>query len=169
MTPKTLVVPLDGSEYAERALPIAETVAERIGGSLLLLSAQYHGPLRPHEYLEERAALCGRCPVDLIATKEELAEDAIVDALDNRDDLVVCMTTHGRGRLRWAVLGSVAEDVIRRTGRPTLLVGRNCRTDFLDRSPHLVACSDGSEDSAELAPVAREWADLLGLDHEVAG
>ena len=39
MTPKTLVVPLDGSQYAEHALPIAEAVAERIGGGLLLVSA----------------------------------------------------------------------------------------------------------------------------------
>jgi nucleotide-binding universal stress UspA family protein len=168
MTPKTLVVPLDGSEYSERALPVAEAIAERIGGNLLLVSALYRGPLHPGEYLEDCAARCDRTPVELIAAKEELAENAILDTLRGSDDRVVCMTTHGRGRLRWAALGSVAEDVIRRADRPTLLVGRNCRTDFLDRSSHLVACTDGSEGAMELAPVAREWADLLGLDVRVA-
>ena len=167
MTPKTLVVPLDGSDFAERALPTAEAIAERIGGRLLLLSAQYQGPLRPHEYLEERAAFFERCPVDIMATKEGIAEDLIVEALHGSDDRVVCMTTHGRGRLRWAALGSVAEDVIRRTGRPTLLVGRNCRSDFLDRSSHLVACTAGIDDCAELAPVAQQWAQLLSLDVRV--
>jgi nucleotide-binding universal stress UspA family protein len=42
MAPKTFVVPLDGSEFAERALPVAETLAERLGGSLLLVSAQLY-------------------------------------------------------------------------------------------------------------------------------
>jgi nucleotide-binding universal stress UspA family protein len=167
VTPKTLVVPLDGSAFAERALPIAGTVAERIGGRLLLLSAQYRGPLDPDAYLEERAAGIERCPVDLIATTDQLAEDAIVEAIAGNADRVVCMTTHGRGRLRWAALGSVAEEVIRRTSRPALLVGRHCRTDFLDRSSHLLACTDGSEDCAALVPVVQEWAQLLGLDVRV--
>jgi nucleotide-binding universal stress UspA family protein len=168
MTPKTLVVPLDGSEYAERALPVAEAVAERIGGSLLLVSAQYHGPLEPRAYLEECAVLRDRCPVDVVSTKETYAAEAIVDVLGSDADRVACMTTHGRGRLRWAALGSVAEDVIRRSDRPMLLVGRNCRPDFLGRSSHFVACADGSEDSNELAPAAREWTELLGLDLRVA-
>ena len=166
MTAKTLVVPLDGSEYAERALPVAEALVGRIGGSLLLVSAQYHGPLEPRAYLEERAALHDSCPVEVLATKETYPAQMIADAVGAGDDRVVCMTTHGRGRFRWAALGSVAEDVIRRGDRPVILVGRNCRTDFLDRSTHLVACSDG-DDSNELAPATRAWAELLGLDLRV--
>ncbi|MGO9877529.1 MAG: universal stress protein [Acidimicrobiia bacterium] len=168
MTPKTLVVPLDGSEYAERALPVAEVVAERLGGNVLLVSAQHHGPLDPRAYLEECAARRDRCPVDVAATKDTYAAQAIVDVVGSSSDRVVCMTTHGRGRLRWAALGSVAEDVIRRSDRPMLLVGRNCEAEFLDRSSHLLACADGSEESNGLAPAALEWAELLGLDLRVA-
>ena len=69
MAPKTFVVPLDGSTFAERALPIAAAMADRIGGGLLLVSAQYCGPLRPREYLEQQAAGYDRCPVELIETK----------------------------------------------------------------------------------------------------
>jgi nucleotide-binding universal stress UspA family protein len=168
MTAKTLVVPLDGSEFAERALPIALAVVERIGGRLLLVSAQYHGPLEPRAYLEECAALHDRCPVEVLATKETYAAQIIDEAVRGGDDRVVCMTTHGRGRFRWAALGSVAEDVIRRGDRPVLLVGRHCRPDFLERSSHLVACADGSDDSDDLVPATRAWADLLGLDLRVA-
>jgi nucleotide-binding universal stress UspA family protein len=169
MTPKTLIVPLDGSEFAERALPIAGAIAERIGGGLLLLSAQYHGPLEPHEYLEARASELKGFPVELVATKDQIAEEAILDALAADDDRVACMTTHGRGRLRWAVIGSVAEDVIRRTHRPIVLVGRHCRTDFLERSSHLLACTDGGGyDHLSLVPAAQEWSALLGLDLRVA-
>ena len=77
MTAKTLVVPLDGSEFAERALPVAQAIVERIGGRLLLVSAQYHGPLEPHAYLEECAALNDRCPVEVLATKETYAAQII--------------------------------------------------------------------------------------------
>jgi nucleotide-binding universal stress UspA family protein len=168
MTPKTLVVPLDGSPYAERALPIAEAVAERIGGGLLLVSARYHGPLDPRQYLEEQAALRDRCPVDLIATTEETyAAEIIADAVTAGEDRVVCMTTHGRGGVRWAALGSVAEDVIGRTDRPILLVGRNCRPESLDRS-RLLVCADGSDECPKrLAPAARDWAQMLGLEVHV--
>ena len=168
MTAKTLVVPLDGSEFAERALPVARAVVERIGGRLLLVSAQYHGPLEPRAYLEERAALNDRCPVDILATKETYAAQIIDEAVRGGDDRIVCMTTHGRGRFRWAALGSVAEDVIRRGDRPVLLVGRHCRPDFLERSSHLVACADGSDESDDLVPATRAWAEWLGLDVRVA-
>jgi len=167
MAPKTVVVPLDGSEYAERALPVAEAVAERLGGSLLLVSAQHHNPLELRAYLEECAALRNRCAIDVVETKDTHPSQAVLEVLEGGDDRVVCMTTHGRGRLRWAALGSVAEEIIRASDRPMLLVGRNCRADFLDRSSHLVACADGSDESKELAPAAREWAELLGLDLRV--
>jgi len=167
MAPKTLVVPLDGSEWAERALPVADAVADRIGGRLLLVSSQYYGPLDPAEYLEEIAARYMRNPVDIVTTKDTYAAQAIVEAAQASDDRVVCMTTHGRGSVRWAALGSVAEEVIRRAGRPVLLVGRHCRADFLRDAPNFVAAADGSDQSEELAPAAREWADLLGLDLRV--
>lgn len=167
MSPKTLVVPLDGSEWAERALPIADALADRIGGRLLLVSSQYYGPLDPAEYLEEIAARMPRTPVDVVTTKDTYAAEAIVETVQAGDDRVVCMTTHGRGSVRWAALGSVAEEVIRRAACPVVLVGRHCRPDFLSGAPYLVAAADGSDHSEELAPAAREWAAMLGLDLRV--
>jgi len=58
MNAKTFVVPLDGSENSERALPVAEALATRVGGKLLLVSAELHGPMRPREYLGEQLARC---------------------------------------------------------------------------------------------------------------
>jgi nucleotide-binding universal stress UspA family protein len=168
MTPKTFVVPLDGSEFAERALPVAEALAARIGGGLLLFSAQHFGPLDPAEYLEEVAQRHSRCPVEIESTKETYASGSITDIVEAAPDRVVCMTTHGRGRLRWAALGSVAEEVVRTTRRPTVLVGRNCRPDFLEHSSHLLACSDGTGQDDELAAAAREWSDLFRLSLDVA-
>jgi nucleotide-binding universal stress UspA family protein len=163
MDTKTLVVPLDGSEYSERALPVAEAIAARIGGALVLVSAQFHGPLDPHEYLGEMAARVASCPVDVSATKDTHAAAAIASALEGHDDRVVCMTTHGGGSWRWAAVGSVAEDVIHRTDRPLILVGRHCRNDSLVRGNDLLVCADHADASAALAPAVHAWSAMLEL------
>src|SRR6478735_10246060 len=116
-----LVVPFDGSEYGERGVAVAEALAERIGAALLLVSAQFYGPLDPREYLEETASRVGRCAVEIAPTKHEHVVAAIAKALAESDDRIVCMTSHGRGSLRWAALGSVAEEVIRGADRPMIL------------------------------------------------
>jgi hypothetical protein len=163
MDTKTFVVPLDGSEYSERALPVAEALATRCGGRLLLVSAQFHGPFDPHEYLGEQAARVADCPVEIAPTKTERAAVAIASALEGYDDRIVCMTTHGRGSWRWAAVGSVAEEVICRTDRPMLLVGRHCHADFLERGKDLLVCADRAEAATALAPVVHEWAGVLDL------
>ena len=168
MGAKTFVVPLDASEYSERALPVAESLAVRAGGSLLLVSAKFHGPLDPKAYLEEQAACVTRCPVDIFATKDEHAPAAIAHALVGGDDRIVCMTTHGRGSWRWAAVGSIAEEVIRTADRPLVLVGRRCRTDFLERGKELLVCADRAEAAAALAPDVNAWAAELGLHVRVA-
>jgi nucleotide-binding universal stress UspA family protein len=168
MEMKTIVVPLDSSEQSERALPVAEAIARRINAGLLLVSAQFHGPLDPGEYLEEQAARVRGCPVDIAATRHEHAPAAIASALDAGSDRIVCMTTHGRGSLRLAALGSVAEEVIHGTDRPILLVGPRCRPDFLDNASELLVAVDRPEAAVPLAEPTRRWANALGLRRRVA-
>jgi nucleotide-binding universal stress UspA family protein len=168
MDPKTFVVPLDGSEYSERALPVAGALAARFGGGLVLVSAQFHGPLDPSAYLEECAARITQCPVEVVPTRNEHGAVAIAEALEGGADRIVCMTTHGRGSWRWAALGSVAEEVIQRTDRPLLLVGRHCRADFLARGKDLLVCADRADAAAGLAPAVHDWADRLDLHPRVA-
>jgi nucleotide-binding universal stress UspA family protein len=163
MAAKTFVVPLDGSEYSEQALAVAEVLADRVGGGLLLVSAPFHGPLKPREYLEEVVAKVTKCPVELLATDDFLAPAAISDALAGDDGRIVCMTTHGRGSWRWAAVGSVAEEVIRRTDRPLVLVGRQCRADFLERGHDLLVCAENTAAASALAPIVHTFADLFDL------
>ncbi|MGE5597260.1 MAG: universal stress protein [Hyphomicrobiales bacterium] len=47
----------------------------------------------------------------------------IVEAADEHDVDVIVMATHGRGGLAHVIAGSVTEEVIRRSGRPVLVVG----------------------------------------------
>ncbi len=74
------------------------------------------------DYLRDAAARAGVEPtgVEVIASTGPAHE--IVDSAHARGDLV-CMATHGRGRLGELLLGSVSELVIARSLAPVLLVG----------------------------------------------
>jgi nucleotide-binding universal stress UspA family protein len=145
MYPK-IVVPLDGSDLAEQALPYAEALA-RLGPSTLYLvraaapddetmAADYlartAAQLRADNLVTEVLTAHGR-PSDIVAWKA-----AHVGA-----DLVV-MATHGRGGpSRW-VLGSVADEVLHRTTRPVLLV-REGQRPHPQRPLRVLVPLDGSE------------------------
>ena len=168
MTPTTFVVPLDGSEFAERAVAVAAALAHQSGGGMLLMTALERGPLHPREYLDEIAARHADVPIQRVVDADRYAAEAIVHVLEESPDRIVCMTSHGRGGIRWGMVGSVAEEVIRRASRSTVLVGRHCRDDFLAGAPHMLVCTDGSVSSAQLAPVALDWAERLKLDVHAA-
>jgi nucleotide-binding universal stress UspA family protein len=139
---RNILVPLDGSSFAEQALPWALSLARRAGAGLDLV--------RVHVLYALQEPACGWLPYDpaeeaeckrreqlyLDATARWLAAvsrlpvtPALVFGLGaepildraRRADLVV-MTTHGRGPLGRFALGSVADEVVRRAGLPVLLL-----------------------------------------------
>jgi nucleotide-binding universal stress UspA family protein len=142
---RSILVPLDGSVFGERALPLALGVARRAGAALHL--AHVHslpGPLyvesvhtmentldpqarrRAREYLDGLVTrLAAESPVPVGAAlleTERTVADALMDhVLERRPDLVV-MTTHGRGPLSRFWLGGVADELLRRLPVPLLLV-----------------------------------------------
>ncbi len=166
--PTTLVVPLDGSPAAERAVSVASAIARRLGGGVLLLSASHDGPHEPAQYLAEVAARHPETPAQTFVNSDDVPVDAIVKLVGESDDRVACMTSHGRGRLRWSVLGSTTEEVIRRSDRPVVVVGRHCREDFMTANARMLVCVDGTDASECIAPVALEWAGQLGLESDAA-
>jgi nucleotide-binding universal stress UspA family protein len=127
-----ITVPLDGSRLAAEALPVARTLADRLGSSLRLVRAvQYPlsvesdstGSLAAEvvDSLERTAALylseakleleTGR-PVETAVLRGAPSEALLSDLRENRPDLLV-MTSHGRtGFIKWA-LGSITDKLIR--------------------------------------------------------
>ena len=134
MTASAIVVPLDGSEFARRAQRVALPLAERFG-----------------------------CPVVEVTAERDPA-GAITAAATETTGRVVCMSTHGRGRARRAVLGSVAEQVMTAATEAVLLVGKHCADDWLDTGRGVVVGADGSPAGALAAAAACTWAAALGLD-----
>lgn len=163
-----VVVPLDGSPLAARALGPARSLAETTGASLALMTTRWDNEVaEARKYLQEQAAALGFDRVETTIVDDRVAPDAIL--LEGREPAtVVCMATHGRGGLGQAVLGSVAEAVLRDSDRPVLLVGPSVERgvwEFVHWFAHgnLLMPLDGSKTSEAIVPIAAEWAAMLDL------
>ena len=140
---RSILVPLDGSPLAEQAVPLAASIAQRCGGKLRLilvhelpsvpldpLTAKLFTSIELAARKSERAylrgiqaklreggirlssavTLTGKAGPELAKYVRELGIDLVV------------MATHGRGGIRRAWLGSVADHLIRTLEVPVLLV-----------------------------------------------
>lgn len=155
-----VVVPLDGSSLAETAIPHARAIAA--GGRLTLVTTTWDGDgAKPEEYLEAQAAGMRPDDVDVLVIRDREAPDAILLAAEDRPGSTICMATHGRSGLGEAVLGSVAEAVVRTAVKPVLLVGPGAIAP--NRSLPVVVAVDGPQTAASVAPAAAELADALSV------
>ncbi len=144
--PYRIVVPLDGSRFGEGALPLALALADRQEAALDLVTVTIpqsppvsgrgdategdesieRGRAQASEYLDSVAERIrasgygGALARDVIAPGN--AARSIVRYLAEVEADLVVMTTHGRGPLQRAWLGSTADGVIRRSPCPVLLV-----------------------------------------------
>lgn len=176
----TILVPLDGSPLAERALPHAEVIARATNARIALVRAAQEFALPGVDATPGRVKVMAEAEDYLTAIAERLiAAGLTVDTGVVNDnptatilseaeirpaDLIV-MATHGRGGLGRLVYGSVAEAVLRRTTVPLLLVrawGEESQAaPFADR-PRLLVPLDGSAFAEEALPVAAKLGAALG-------
>ena len=139
---KKILLPLDGSALAERAIDPVEIMASASGAEVLLLrivpaplgkapeagqaeetKAFTESVTRAKAYLEKVAArLAGKSVKSriLVPCGEPYAE--ILRAAHNENVDFIAMTTHGGTALERALLGSTAEKVVYTTKRPVFLV-----------------------------------------------
>lgn len=138
-----ILVPLDGSSRAERALPIAARIARSVSGSVLLVQVvsapiDYGGGLAPVPYLSEQViksemdsaseylSTIARQALKGVKTSTEVmfgipAQCIKAVAAEEHADLIV-LCSHGRtGFVRWA-LGSVAHTLAHESAVPTLIL-----------------------------------------------
>lgn len=137
----SIVVPLDGSAFGKRALPLALALARRSDAAVHLVHV--HEPIleawnQPPEVTQVYDQLRQQMRTDVTALAAQLTREASleVDAefldgpivptlqrfLAARPADLVVMMTHGRGGLRRAWLGSVADGLVRQSPVPVLLV-----------------------------------------------
>jgi nucleotide-binding universal stress UspA family protein len=162
-TPFTdILVPLDGSPAAERALIPALELVRRTGVPLRVLSralADEKETLATYlAGVADRHATVA--DVETQVVDRESIPDAIADGLG--PGTLLCMSSHGRGGVARAVMGSIAESFLRTLDRPALVVGPNVTDDAI-LTGRIVACIDGSRESERTIEPARRWAAALDL------
>ncbi|MEO8457252.1 MAG: universal stress protein [Chloroflexota bacterium] len=176
---KRLLVPLDGSGLAERALPLATAIASHSGAELLLLSAvvpseQWAGMASPaSESVQELAA--AKAYLDSVAEPlsghgikvrtlavSDRAAPAICGAAESGNVDMIVIATHGRSGLGTWYAGSVADRVRRTSDVPVLLVhARRETTPRITGIECILVPIDGSEASEAVVPIASDLANAL--------
>ncbi len=185
---RTILVPLDGSALAERAIPIAADIARRAGGAvhlvrahipLAVVGATAEGAIFSQDMLAADEALRHRAKEYLDATATRVAgewglrvsaytEDGspaglITDVADRIDADLVIMTTHGAGGFTPDWLGSVADSVIRHSHRPVLAIPENDAHAGEPFTPRRILVTlDGSTLANAILPIARDLAIAFG-------
>jgi nucleotide-binding universal stress UspA family protein len=134
-TIRTIAVALDGGDFSERILPAAIELAKVIRANLLLiqvLPAGFPKSAAPNvpagdfldsSYLHQKAAeiekTYGIEPSWDVLYGEP--REAVSQYLRGMTDTLLAMTTHARGGLQRAFLGSVAASCIRNSGVPMMI------------------------------------------------
>lgn len=142
---KKILVPLDGSNLAEKVLPHVTALAKGSGAEVTLatvveLSLGIGGSKLeafPQAAAEQKAALRAEATVYLekvqralrdqgvvarvVALEGDVASQIIAYAEQQSFDLIA-MATHGRSGIDRFVMGSIAEKVVRSTITPVLLI-----------------------------------------------
>jgi nucleotide-binding universal stress UspA family protein len=164
-----VVVPLDGSALAENALPAAAAVARSCGARLVVVRVVRTLAEEVEADRELRAATeqLGAIRTEVVAERGRGVARAIADVAAESPDPLVCMSTHGRGGLGRAVLGSVAEGVLQQHPGPLLLIGPHADIGALPLVGRVTACVDGTPTAAAILPLARRWAETFGMDLEL--
>jgi nucleotide-binding universal stress UspA family protein len=143
---KSIVVPLDGSDLAERVLPAVTELARKLELEVFLVRAYaipygaysagegFYDPVHlesfltmlkqeTFDYLEAKVAGLKRAGITAsFVAKEGLSADEIIKFARETPANLVAMSSHGRSGIKRWVLGSVTETVVRHSGDPVLVL-----------------------------------------------
>ncbi len=175
-----ILVPLDGSELAQIALPYAEKLAGRLGSKITLMyisSSTEDRYQHMHQfYLQKMVEATNQAAeryIDSSGAKEVKVEATIlagdpageiVDYAEKEDIGLIIMSTHGRSGIRRWAMGSVADKVLRATKQPLALIrAKHAHTDVPDYKllNKILVTLDGSKQSEVAIPYIEELASKL--------
>jgi len=163
VAPQHILVPLDGSQFAEHSLPAAEALSAAFNSQVTLLSVMRdpqelrNGGGKRQAYLDKVSMMLSEKGIksetairfgSVSAAINELVSEAGVD--------MVVISTHGRsGVFRW-LLGSVANGIIQLVTCPVLVVHpREGITPPVPKFRKLLVTLDGSEYAERVLPYVK--------------
>ncbi len=173
LRPHHLLVPLDGSAYAERVLPVATFVAKHFRAKITLASVlpqmsfvrlMLRSPQRGMSSREERLKYLrevarriqfnGMTP-DVVVDMGPVAETIDRIARERNADLLV-ISTHGRSGVQRWLIGSIANAILQVTSIPVLLVPPTAQARAeAPRVRKILVPLDGSEFAERVLPYVR--------------
>jgi nucleotide-binding universal stress UspA family protein len=117
MAYRRVLVPLDGSELAERAIPYAKTIAKTKGSELILFTVsiaaveQLDRPMKAYLELNANALQSQGIKASIAIAYGNVADEIVSFADKSNIDLII-ISTHGYSGIKRWVLGSVARKVL---------------------------------------------------------
>ncbi len=177
---RPIIVPLDGSELADAALPRAKTLAKLLDCPIHLV--RVHVPVMAYSAAEspvafpdpawdgqvrqaaeqwlKKQANDAATTMDVPVTSEirvgTPADEVVAAARAHNAQLIVC-TTHGTGGWAAQWLGSVADSIIRHSPCPVLAMSERAVASPMGLG-HIFVPLDGSQTAAAILPHVRELA-----------
>ncbi len=186
-----ILVPLDGSEFSERVLPVAKRLAGDLAIPLKLLHAiepehpsisqslnerlyyihsAHHRGMHARAYAEPIRTRLVESGLDVnIIIPQGDPGDAIVEEADREPGTLITMSSHGRsGAFRWWT-GSVADRVLHRTASPLLMIRPGDRRDAAMEGEfgRVVVPVDGSSLAEQAVSHASHLGKAMGLAVEL--
>lgn len=159
--PTTILVPLDLGREADRALPVARALADRLGCRLDVVVVSDATAEAAADEAEVRAhARAAGVEVDGVHLRYDDDVAAGVLAQAEASDATLCLASHAYPPVVATLAGSVGTALVRRDTGPLVLVGPDCELGT-PGGVQLLACVDDHAGGA-VAAVAVEWAALLG-------
>ena len=178
-----ILIPLDGSELAEVALPYAEDLAAKLDSELILI---HLSESKDDPYMHMYKVYMDKM---LEITKERIKQHAhltkdnsikvsfamcignpaeeILNYAENKDVGLIIMATHGKSGIKRWTLGSVADKVMTATKKPIMLVrATGASEDIRSKGVlhNVLLPLDGSAESEKVVPYIEDLASKLKLE-----
>lgn len=181
-----MLVPLDGSNTAEKVLPYARYLVGKFKIPVQLLAVVDIGEMVTHisagkarflETMIEDAVRSSENYLRVVAktfpgaevrctVEKGRAGEVIVEKGKTDTGMLITMATHGRSGLNRFLLGSIAEKVLRGTANPLLLVRatQDAKSEGEATLKSIIVPLDGSELAESVLPMVRIVAKKLDLE-----
>jgi nucleotide-binding universal stress UspA family protein len=158
MTFQTIVVPVDGSTLALRAVPAAAGLAAAAQAKVRLLSVAHNDGELAWAYDQAHAA-ARLLPAEITAAVDVVVDgDPVSVLLDTAADTanVLCFSTHDQPWIASELLGRVGSRVVERASHPFLVVAPNGSPPV--PGDDIVVALDGVTDPDRVLSTAVQWA-----------
>jgi nucleotide-binding universal stress UspA family protein len=158
-----IVVPLDFGEPADRALPVAQALGDRIGARLCAVVVTSPGLAEQNDQDEARwHARRSGCRLDEVVLRTD--DDVVggILAAASPPNTLLCLAAGARPAAVSLVATSLSEQVVTRSDRPVLAVGPAVLLDGSRPIDHLLCCVDDEPALTDrLLDVTAAWARTL--------